>query len=50
MMIMTEEQSVVIKNLRKLIKEIDAGFGGMGNSWAVGMVIFNSYMVCVNVV
>ena len=43
MMIITEEQSVVIINLRKLIM---AGFGGMGNSWAVGMVIFDSYVLC----
>ena len=27
-----------------------AGLGGMGNSWAVEMVIFDSYMFCVNVV
>ena len=27
-----------------------AGLGGIGNSWAVGMVIFNIYMFCVNVV
>ena len=30
MMIITEEQSVVILNLRKLIKEIDGGFEGYG--------------------
>ena len=30
MMIITEEQSVVIINLRKLIKEIDDGFGTYG--------------------
>ena len=30
MMITTEEQSVVIINLRKLIKEIDGGFGKYG--------------------
>ena len=29
-MIITEEQSVVIINLRKLIKEIDDGFGKYG--------------------
>ena len=30
MMIITEEQSVVIMKLRKLIKEIDGGFEGYG--------------------
>ena len=30
MMITTEEQSFVIINLRKLIKEIDGGFEGYG--------------------
>ena len=30
MMIITEEQNVVIINLRKLIKEIDGGFGSYG--------------------
>ena len=30
MIIITEEQSVVIMNLRKLIKEIDGGFGRYG--------------------
>ena len=30
MMIITEEQSVVNINLRKLIKEIDGGFEGYG--------------------
>ena len=30
MMIITEEQSVVIINVRNLIKEIDGGFEGYG--------------------
>ena len=30
MMIITEEHSLVITNLRKLIKEIDGGFGRYG--------------------
>ena len=40
-----EDQSVVIINLRKLFKEIDGGLAGMGNSWVVGMVIFNNCFV-----
>ena len=46
MMIITEEQRVVIIKLRKYM----VGLGDMGNSWGVVMVIFNSYLVCVNVI
>ena len=49
MMIITEEQSVVIIYLRKLIKEIDGGFGGMGNRqlrWLFLIVICFVLMLC----
>ena len=46
MVIIIEEQSVDIIKLRKLI----VGLGGMGNSWEVVIVIFNSNLFCVNVV